>query len=158
MTAALVAGPLSYVLLRPGEDGAAPPAGRVRTNQLAGERREAGPRGTTLAPPPQARPAPTREPVDLAALERVARSKEASPAERARAVARVGQLPGSEALKLLTTLAHEGWDGEEPNLVSLAALNTLWARGERDLVREIAAGSGDPAVKSKVLALARVRH
>ncbi|MCO5171315.1 MAG: hypothetical protein M9894_33860 [Planctomycetes bacterium] len=72
-------------------------------------------------------------------------------------MALVGTVPGPEALTLLTTLANEGREGEEPNLVALAALNALWARGERDLVREIAAGSPDPAVRSKALALARAR-
>ncbi|MCO5171638.1 MAG: hypothetical protein M9894_35495 [Planctomycetes bacterium] len=157
LTAVLVTAPLSYLLVRSTDDRAAPPGGPVRTHQRSGETPDVGPHATPLAPAPRAEPAPTRGPVDLATLERVARSKEAAVAERARAVAFVGAVPGPEALRLLTTLANEGREGEEPNLVSLAALNALWARGERDLVREIAAESPDPAVKSKALALARMR-
>ena len=76
---------------------------------------------------------------------------------RTQAIARIGQVDHPEAVQALVAVAQEGRTGADPNLVSLAALNALWARGEKARVGELAEASPDPAVKSKALALARAR-
>jgi hypothetical protein len=145
VAACLVAGPLAYALVGSGEAGS--PALPVVVRDLA---RDTGPRRVDRSPPGAA--------PDLAALERIARSEASSLRARTEAVAQLGQMPAAEAVAVLTSLAGEQRrQGDQPNVVSLAALHALWARGEQELVSELAARSPDPAVKSKAIALARAK-
>ncbi len=149
VAAGLVAGPLAYALLVTSEASSPPPSKIVATKR------------STDSPPleasrsAEALPSPTDQ--RLAVLLRTIRSDRTDLRIKTDAVARIGRLDHPSAVETLTTLAKEKRQGADPNFVGLAALSALWARGERQLVHELADASPDPVVKSKALALARAR-
>lgn len=149
VAAGLVAGPLAYALLVSSEPATAPAAvrvvaeasqERVGSNVPEVELLVSSDRGSSVQ-----------------RLMRTARSSSADMRARTQAVAKIGRVDETAALHALVALAQEKRTGKEPNFVSLAALNALWVRGEHGLVRELADASPDPAVKSKALALARMK-
>lgn len=146
VAAGLVAGPLAYALIL-SSSGSDEPRAPVRVVA-------SGP--ATEKPEPVVALAPRGE-VTVAELLRTAQSSSADMRTRTQAVARIGKLDRPAALHALVALAQERRTGKDPNFVGLAALNALWARGERGLVKELAEASPDPAVKSKAMALERMR-
>lgn len=151
IAAACVTGPLAYALLVFNDtDVPRTPGAVVATAETAPGKRPGA------LPPPSSWP---RQPMDrpLEVLVTEATSTSADLRVKTVAVAQIGQVPGPAAVRALTTLARVGRSGEEPNFVSLAAMNALWARGERELVKELADASADPAVKSKAIALAETK-
>ena len=149
VAAGLIAGPLAYALIASSEPSG-PPVGVRVVAQAPPSHAARGSERVHLGPVDPA--------VELDALLRTARSGDDVPVQtRTQAIARIGQVDHPEAVQALVALAQEGRTGADPNFVSLAALNALWARGEKALVGELAEASPDPAVKSKALALARAR-
>lgn len=151
VAAAMVAGPLAFVLIVSPEPPGSPATSVVAT----GPGREASERAPAPARADERLASPTEQ--RLAALLRTVRSDKTDLRVKTDAVARMGRLEHPSAVEALAKLATEGRQGADPNFVGLAAMNALWARGERQLVHELAAASSDPAVKSKAVALARAR-
>lgn len=148
VVAGAVAGPLAYALIL-GSSEPNPRQAPVRTvasTPIGVSRSEES--AVALAP---------RGEESVEDLMRTAQSSSADLRTRTQAVARIGKIERPAALHALVALAQEKRSGTDPNFVSLAALNALWVRGERGLVKELAEASPDPAVKSKAMALARMR-
>lgn len=148
VAAGVIAGPLAYALIL----GSSEPDGdRLPVRVVASKPNV---EGASDAPDVALAPRGGRSVDELL---RTARSSSADTRTRTQAVAGIGRIDEPAALHALVALAQEERTGEEPSFVSLAALNALWARGERGLVKELADASPDPAVKSKALALERRR-